>query len=420
MTDIAILGGGAAGLAAACICRQHHKSVVILERNAKVGKKLLQTGNGRCNLTNLHIDASRYHGDTAFIAAVLDRFGYGACADFFSCVGLPLISDREGRVYPRSEQAASVLTLLRAYALGGDCREVCDFTLRDVKKTKDGFVLRGDTETITARSLIVCTGSGASVSAEAADAAKGGYDVLKSFGHTVTPLFPSLNAIKADSLKGLKGIRSGASVTLYADGAPVATRTGEVQFGDGTLSGICVFDLSRPVGEWFTSRTVNGTVCQSVELSLDLAADYTQDELKTLLFARKSAFSDREIGDFLTGFINNRLGWHLMRQITKKPPETAAKSLGSGELMALVRMIKDFRVVPTGLCPFASAQVTAGGVCCAEFDPATLASRRTEGLYAAGEVLNCDGDCGGFNLHWAWATGILAATAAARDGKESV
>jgi len=408
-TDIAILGGGAAGLAAACVCTQQRRSVVILEKNAKTGKKILQTGNGRCNLSNLDINVSHYHGDTAFIEAVLAQFGYEDCRTFFEAIGLPVKADKEGRVYPRSEQASSVLERMRSYALAGDCRELCDFTLLDVKKTRAGFVLHGETESVTAKKLIIATGSNAS-----ADGAQAGYEILKQFGHTATPLFPSLNAVKAESLKGLKGIRSAAAVTLHADDSSAAQRTGEVQFGDGTLSGICMFDLSRMVGEWFTMHTVNGKQCKSISLSLDLCPDDTEEELKRYLFAQKAAFPDREIGSFLTGFLNNRLGYHLMTQITKKVPSEAVKRLGSGELMTLVRLLKDFRIVPTGLCPLSSAQVTAGGICCTEFDPERLVSRITDGLYAAGEVLNCDGDCGGFNLHWAWATGVLAASDACK------
>ena len=284
-TDVAILGGGAAGLAAACACVKAGVSVTILEKNTRVGKKLLQTGNGRCNLTNTDINISHYHGDLPFITQVLARFGYEQCEAFFAELGLTIKADGEGRVYPRSEQAASVMTLLRAYAMRGDYNELCGFSLQDAKKTRQGFILRGENETVSSKRLIVSAGSMAS-----ADHAGQGYQILKQFGHKDTPIFPSLNAVKADALKGLKGIRSSASVRLLADGETVLARTGEVQFGYGTLSGICMFDLSRPIGEYFTSHTVNGVSCRNLSVTLDLAEEYTEETLKKLLFQQHGLY----------------------------------------------------------------------------------------------------------------------------------
>ncbi len=406
--DVAIIGGGAAGLSAACECVSNGKDVTVFEYGERVGQKLLRTGNGRCNLTNVNMDVSHYHGDTSFIENVLSQFGIDECEKMFSKMGILFYTDREGRVYPRSEQASSVLTMLRSYAQKGSYRELCSFKTQRITRTDNGFEIFGNGSTFTAKKLIVATGS------QASSNCSGGYDILRSFGHTLTPVFPSLNGICIDSLKGLKGVRVGGKVTIFSDEAEVTSKTGEIQFGDGTLSGICVFDLSRFVGEYFTCGTVGGKPCKDVTISIDLAPEYTFEDVKSIIFERRETLSQLPISEFLTGFINNRLARHLIGMATQKPFANEVKTLGSGELMTLVRTIKNLVLVPRGVMPMSSAQAAAGGIVCNEFMPQTMESRLVSDLYAVGEVLNCDGDCGGYNLHWAWATGKIAGNCASK------
>ncbi len=406
--NVAILGGGASGLAAACACVSAGADVTVFEYGEKVGQKLLRTGNGRCNLSNINMDASHYHGDTKFIEKVLSKFGVSECEELFSRIGIPFYTDREGRIYPRSEQAASVVTMLRAYASKGKYKEVCSFHTDSIERTSKGFQISGNGQKKIFDKLIVATGSAASASD------LGGYEILRRFGHTVTPVFPSLNAVKIDKFSGLKGVRVGGKVTLLADGEVVLSRDGEIQLGDETLSGICVFDLSRPIGEYFTLGTVWEKKCDSISISIDFAPEYTETDVKTLLFDRRQTLGELPLSEFLTGFINSRLARHLIGIATKKPFDAQIKTLGSGEIMTVVRGIKNLSVTPTALMPMSQAQVAAGGIKCDEFDPNTMESRLVEGLYAAGEILNCDGDCGGYNLHFAWASGSIAGESASR------
>ncbi len=406
--NVAILGGGASGLAAACACVSAGADVTVLEYGEKVGQKLLRTGNGRCNLSNINLDVSHYHGDTKFIKKVLSRFGANECEAMFSRIGIPFYTDREGRIYPRSEQAASVVTMLRAYASKGKYKEICSFHTERIEKTDKGFLIVGNGQKLIFDKLIVATGSVASASDF------GGYEILCRFGHTLTPIFPSLNAVKIDKFSGLKGVRVGGKVILYADGESVASRQGEIQLGDETLSGICVFDLSRPIGEYFTLGTIDGKKCKNIWISIDFAPEYTENDVKTILFDRRQSLGELPLSEFLTGFINSRLARHLIGIATKKPFDAQIKTLGSGEIMTVVRAIKNLSVTPTALMPMSQAQVAAGGVKCDEFDETTFESRLVKGLYAVGEVLNCDGDCGGYNLHFAWASGSIAGESASR------
>ena len=407
--DLAVVGGGAAGLAAAVAAareleRQHRqKKIVVLEAGVRVGKKLLATGNGRCNLTNVDVQPSRYHGDTAVLPAVFDRYPPHEVIDFFRSLGLLCREEDEGRVYPYNLQASAVLDVLRLQLEHLRVEIFCDFPVAGLKKAASGFEIYSNGLSIFAKSVVFATGglAGSQLGANGS-----GYEVLKSLGHRCTGLFPALVQVTTDPrrVKPLKGARSAANAVLLANGTPAASSRGEVQFTEHGLSGICIFELSRFVGELYGKRTL--------ELALDLMPEYGEPQIADFLKTR-CLLKEMPVSALFNGCLNKLVGPEVVKAALPHMPKTAA-GLSAGDLAALAHTAKNFRFPVTGTLSWKDAQVTAGGIPLDEVDR-DMQSRRCPGLYLAGELLNIDGDCGGFNLHWAWSTGLLAGRAAARS-----
>lgn len=395
---IAIIGAGASGMAAAITAAASGTNqVLLLERQARVGKKLLATGNGRCNLTNRQTHPSRYHGNSPdFVRPALDAFPVSSTLDFFQTLGLYTVTEADGRVYPWSDQANSVVDVLR-FAL---CRRNIELRtgteITAVKRLEAGFRLKDrDGESYDTDRLIVTCGGAAGTKL---GGGLSGYQLLRSLGHHCTKLYPSLVQLKTEPelVRGLKGVRANAALKLTVNDALLATASGEVQFTDYGVSGPAVFDLSR------AAATAENTV-----LHLDLLPGYREEDLLSALCIRISRFPTLNAEDLLTGILHNRLGRMLVRScgIALNTPLT---SLNWKQLSEVVERCHELSLRVTGNMGMEGAQVTAGGIVTMEFDPATLQSRIVPGLYAAGEVLDVDGDCGGFNLQWAWSSGMLA------------
>lgn len=395
---IAIIGAGAAGMAAAIEAAASGKNQILLfERQARVGRKLLATGNGRCNLSNRHANPSRYHGTNPdFVQPALDAFPVEAVLEFFQSLGLYTVTEPEGKIYPYSDQANSVVDVLR-FALNRQNIQLLTATeIVSVKKQGDCFLLKDQNGVLreTERLIVTCGGAagtklGGSLS---------GYQLLRSLGHHCTRLQPALVQLKTETelVKSLKGVRANASLRLTLHDSLLAVALGEVQFAEYGISGPAVFDLSR------TAASTEHCV-----LHLDLLPDYPQEELLSALCIRVSRFPTLLAEDLLTGILHNRLGRMLVKAcgINLSTPLT---DLSWNNLTAVVALCHDLQLKVTGSMGMEGAQVTAGGIVTQEFDPHTLQSRIVPGLYAAGEVLDVDGDCGGFNLQWAWSSGLLA------------
>ena len=386
---VIILGGGASGLMAALsAARDARNTVTILERQSRVGRKLLATGNGRCNLTNLQLSPARYHGqDPAFAQAALTRFGVQDTLEFFRGLGLLTVAEDSGRVYPLSDQANSVLDVLRFAAEQAGVQTICGFDAQSVRKKARGYQLTAaDGAGYFADRLIIACGGCAG---KALGGTMAGYDLLGQLGHSRTPLHPSLTQIRTDPapIRGLKGVRADCHIRLRAGGRTVQEDAGEAQFTETGVSGPAAFTLSRQAGQ-----------AQAAELLLDLLRAYPEPQVRELLAARKTALPQLAAEDALAGMLHPRLGKTLCR----------ACGLGHEALAALAKKIKNFALPVTGVSGFESAQVTAGGVRTAEFRADTLESRLAPGVFACGEVLDIDGDCGGYNLQWAWSSGYVA------------
>ncbi|MBQ9044372.1 MAG: NAD(P)/FAD-dependent oxidoreductase [Oscillospiraceae bacterium] len=399
MSTILIIGAGASGMLAALTAAEDAENrVLLLERQARVGRKLLATGNGRCNLTNVHAELPHYHGETPdFAAHALRAFGIADTLAWFRAHGLLTVTEPSGRVYPLSNSANSVLDVLRfAIAERSNIDLLTGVTVTALRRTGGGFEADTDGGTLRADKVIVACGG---MAGGKLGGVQDGYALLDALGHTRTALHPALVQLTTDPTypRALKGVRADARLTLRTKRAVLAQREGEVQFTEKGVSGPAAFDLARAVA----------TGGEGLTLVLDLLRDYTPQDVLALLEARCKAAPHLAAEDLLTGALHNRLGKTVIRYVNLKA-DTPLSALSRDALRQVVRACKGFSLPVRGTEGFAGAQVTAGGIRCAEFDPETLQSRLVPGLYACGEVLDIDGDCGGYNLQWAWSSGRLA------------
>ena len=400
---ILILGGGASGMAAALAASESGAhQVILLERQARVGRKLLATGNGRCNLSNLHAAPDHYHGaDPAFCRPALEAFGTDDTLAWFRSLGLLTVAEASGRVYPFSDQANSVVDVLR-FALERPNLEVrlgCE--VKKFWKRRDGFLLKTSLGDVAGEKLIVAAGGAAG---EKLGGTTAGYDLLTKLGHRRTALAPSLVPLVAEGTvtRALKGVRAQGAVSLLQDGKELAASRGEIQFTETGVSGPAIFEISR-------------AAAAGTEIRLDLLPQASLHDLTALLQETCARLPQRCAEDLLTGILHNRLGRVLVKS-AGIPMEQPLHSLSQTALERTARTVKAFCLRCAGPLGIGQAQVTAGGIATRDFSPQTLESRIVPGIYACGEVLDIDGDCGGFNLQWAWSSGRLAGRAAAGEG----
>ena len=394
MTDALIIGGGAAGLALAVMLKTDRPdlTVTVLERADRVGKKLATTGNGRCNITNTDLNPERYHGDCDFAADVLSQFGFDRQKEFFESLGVLFCTEDGGKVYPRSLQATSVVDALRFKADELGVVTMLNTVVQEVKREAQGFTVVCADKTLKAKTVVVAVGGQAGGKLGSVE----GYSILKSMGHKIEKVFPSVVQLKTvtDVVRQLKGIKVDALVTARSD-LGYRTEFGEVLFCDYGLSGPAILQVSR------LAEGGNMTV------SLDLVPDMSEDDVKQEILRRCEAFSNRNAGDMLTGFLHRRLGQVVLKclgvDLNSSCGDTPEKTI-----LRIAKMLKAFSFKVLGTMGFENAQVTAGGAQCAQFFP-TCMSKKAKGLFAVGEVLNVDGDCGGFNLAFAWSSAFAAA-----------
>ena len=396
MTDVIIIGGGASGMMAALTAAENGHSVLLLERQSRVGRKLLATGNGRCNLTNYNTSPARYHGeDGGFCAYALRAFDVGSTLQYFASLGLLTVNEDSGRVYPMSNMAGSVLDVLR-YGLEHPRIEVrTGQVVTAVKRTAEVFTVRTETDAFTAGKLILAAGGCAG---SKVGGVMDGYRLAKALGHHRTALYPSLVQLKTDPTypRALKGVKAECGITVLRGSGTVAENRGEVLFTEYGVSGPAIFDISRAV-----ATGGEGLVC-----ALDFFPDWDLREVLDWLRMRRQTMQAHEASTLLVGSCHTRLGQMLCKAAGFT--SQSAASLSDGDLRRIAEQAVGFTLPVTGTCGFDQAQVTAGGLQTGEFDPRTMGSRLVPGLYACGEVLDIDGDCGGFNLQWAWSSGRLA------------
>ena len=393
---IAIIGGGASGMAAALAAAENENSqVILLERQARVGRKLQATGNGRCNLSNVHAADGGFHGENPeFVSAAIGAFPPQQTLEWFASLGLFTVTEDSGKVYPYSDQANSVVDVLRLSLVKDNITLKTGYEVTKIQKTDHGFVITDGNEPIQCDKLIVACGG---LAGSKLGGTMSGYKLLAKLGHRSTKLRPSLVQIKSSwpELPSLKGVRTNCHVQILHNGELYAHSTGELQLTEHGISGPVIFEISRDVcaqrGAW-TAK-------------LDFAPHISAQQLDAELQRRRTTNLPME--ELLTGILHNRLGRVLTKAAGIKGKQLVSQ-ISNAELEEVIAAIKGFEITLTEPLGMDSAQVTAGGVLTDGFDSHTMESKLVPGLYACGEVLDIDGDCGGYNLQWAWSSGRCA------------
>ena len=393
---IGIIGAGASGMAAALAAAENPGvQVILMERQARVGRKLAATGNGRCNLTNLHAAQGGYHGDeAAFAEEAISAFDPERTLAWFSSLGLFTVAEESGRVYPYSDQANSVVDVLRFALERDNIRLKLGFEAEKVKRTENGFRVDSREESVMCDRLIIACGG---LAGTKLGGTMSGYKLLRALGHKCTKLRPTLVQLKSawGGCTGLKGVRCNCHAAIFHDGKLHSESTGELQFTEYGISGPVIFEISRDVcqekGDW---------ICR-----LDFLPDVAEEKLRAELIRRRS--TALPASELLTGILHNRLG-RVLSQSAGISQTRLVSQLSDAELRQAAQAVKRFEITLTEPMGMDAAQVTAGGIVTREFDEKTMESRIVPGLYACGEVLDIDGDCGGYNLQWAWSSGRLA------------
>lgn len=406
---IVVVGGGAAGLMAAIAAARNGARVIVLEQLNRVGKKLLATGNGRCNLTNINTQPHHYHGQVPqFVRGALGQFGVEQTMDFFEYLGVHCKVEEGGKVYPCSDQASSVLDVLRYELEALGVEERCEAKVKEIRPKGQGFqILLEEGQSLKADRVIVATGGAASPQL----GAKGsGYQLVEKLGHRMVPLFPALVQLRLESphLKHLKGVKFVGEVTLEAEGKPLRKEEGEILFTDYGISGPPILQLSRGAEE----QRLRGI---TPWLTLDLFPQYSFQELLELLQLRCSYQPQRTLEMNLVGLIHKKLISVVLKETGLYQPMKQGGNVTPRELKAIAQLLKAWRWSVIGTQSWNHAQVTAGGIDVRDVNPKTLESKLVKGLYLVGELLDIDGDCGGFNLQWAWSSGYVAGDHASLD-----
>lgn len=392
--DVAVIGGGAAGLMSAIYIKKKAPalSVAVVESLDRVGKKLITTGNGRCNITNKNATVLDYHGgERGFLQRVFDRFFVDDAVEFFKSIGVETVFEADGKGYPASYQASSVVDALRLTCdeLGVDT--VCSFAVKNIVK-RDVFTLMSDGGRINAGTVIATGGllsGGAKVGSDGSV-----LGIAKRLGHKTVAITPAIVQLKTNTeiTRQLKGIKINAGVSLVRAGQPLRREQGEVLFTDYGLSGPPILQLSRNADS-------------GCEIVLDLLPDIDRNTLCDMLKNRSRTLSRRTVDNYLVGFINKRVGQVVLKCSGLKMTDSAGAITNHADIAGLLKGLR-FRVV--GSTGFSNSQVSAGGIAVGELTD-DLESRRVRGLFFAGEIIDIDGDCGGFNLQWAWSSAAVAA-----------
>ena len=397
-TEIAVIGGGASGLMAAITAKKSGKEVIILERKDRILKKVLITGNGRCNITNVNANISNYFGkNISSVENILNRFTPQDTMDFFNELGIVCNEENRGKVYPLSGQASSVVDALRFEAEKLGIKIETEFYVRKIEK--DGFKFRiysEDKKKIEAGRVIIAAG-GQSYPELGSNGS--GFELAKELGHSVTKLSPSIVQLKTEKyqVKGLQGIKTDVAVTAYGDNKKICTYDGELLFTDYGISGNVVFNISFVM-----------PLYKNVEFEIDFMEKFDYNELYEMLKERKRILSHLTMENYFNGMINKKLGQFLSKVSGIEKLSKPVKDLNDSDIRKLCTVLKKHRMKILETTGFKNAQVTAGGVSLDEVNTETLESKIVKGLYFSGEVLDVYGECGGFNLQWAWASGHIA------------
>ena len=403
---IIVIGAGAAGMMAAISANIQGAEVVLIERNDRLGKKLLATGNGRCNYTNKNLSIKNYHGENPkFAYSGLSQFNVDNTIDFFEVMGItPALGDG-GKVFPLSFQSSSMVDILRFEIENSKIKLITDAYVSKIESSKDKFrVILKDNKSFESDSLIIATG-GMALPNSGSDG--NGYKLCEELGHTIIDIVPGLVQLnlEGDHFKRLNGTKFLGRAELYVDGKISIEDTGDILFTSYGISGPPILNLSR-------TAIYNLNKGKNVEVRVSIIHHMNLEKLYEYLSYRFAIMTKKTVEMALIGFINKNLIIPLLREIGMDKNKMA-KNLSSKEIRSLSKILNSWTFKVNGNQPWAHAQVTAGGVNTDEVNNKTMESKLVKGLYIVGELLDVDGDCGGYNLQWAWSSGYIAGERAA-------
>ena len=397
--DIVVIGGGASGYAAAVVSAEicPNAEIVIVERLSRTGKKLIATGNGKCNLSNRSLKSENYHGSVDAMKIIDKTPDYN---DFF-VRGMDIIcisgsEGREGGIYPHSNSSTTVVNAFRLKLKYLGVKEICGFEVKVISQKNGKYILSSEKDEIICRKVIIACGGYAGTSF--------GTDgsmlrILKNMGYKTAKICPAVAPLKVspNRLKGLKGVRAKGSVSAVSDGKILKTETGEIQFNENNISGICVFNLA------YLFQKYEGKMI----LRADLLPEMNESDLIYYLERIREKRAEYSIEELLTGIFVKNLSVYLVKNTLCKPMTEKINNVDENEIKRLARAVKCLEFEVTGCSPWQNAQATCGGIlseCVTEY----LESKLHKGIYFCGEILDTVGDCGGYNLQWAWSSGIWA------------
>ncbi|MFH0975121.1 MAG: NAD(P)/FAD-dependent oxidoreductase [Spirochaetota bacterium] len=400
MKNIAVIGAGASGIIAALFAAKKINKVTLFEKQDRIGRKILSTGNGRCNISNKNIDIANYHGhNTKFVLTVFAKFGLKETVDFFESVGLPLIEENEGRLFPASMQASSVVDILN-YEL---TRNNVDLNLnRKVEKiipAKDKFrIVTAGREEHVFDSVILSAGSSAYTGLGASDI---GYELAGSLGHRIYEPFPAILPVSVPLkiLHTLEGVKWICGARVETGGRTVSESAGELLFTKYGISGPCVLNISRAVNQYVLEK-------KDPQIIIDFFPEMTEQMLADKI-NKLWVDPDKNVAISLSGIIKKRIPEVLLKTINIDP-YNQIKHLSDNEKRAIIKLFKSFTIIPGSPRSFKEAVIAAGGVDVDEINSSTMESVIIKNLFITGELLDIDGDSGGYNLQFAWSTGAIA------------
>ncbi|MBR3929899.1 MAG: aminoacetone oxidase family FAD-binding enzyme [Clostridia bacterium] len=401
-TDIAIIGGGASGLAAAVSAKDAQNArVEILEKYPRTGKKLLATGNGRCNLWNANASEDKFFGAGAFAKHALEAFDKD---DFFASVGLEIRVQDNGLAYPMSNQASAVLDCLRFTCAEKGVSETTDFHVVKIEGKKGKFRITSENgDIVFAKRVVLATGSMAQPKLGGNNAFQ---TLLKPFGHSFTRCLPALSYLKTNpsDVSGLKGMKYQGEIALLLEGRQIACETGEILFSENGVSGIAAMQLSLYAAE---------PLSRGKKLCVRMSPlPMKKTDAEAFIGKRKSLFPERTLEELLTGAVVKRIAQAAFKRAGVSPLTRKAETLTRSEIRKIAGELTEWLCPVVAVGGFDVCQVMLGGAEASEFDEKTMESKLVPGLYAAGELMDVTGPCGGYNLTWAWASGALAGRSA--------
>lgn len=400
--NINIIGAGASGLISSILLAKKGFNVTVFEKNSKVGRKILATGNGRCNISNKDLSLNNFFSSQKnFPIYAVEQFNYRVFENFFNNIGLTLIQENGTKIYPMSLQASSVTDILYNEAKQNGVKFIFDCFIQDIQYIDKKYEIGIENKKYYSSKLIIATGSSAMKKLGSSDS---GYGIAKSFHHNIIQPFASLVQLVSDdkSLYRLSGVKTNSNIKLYVNNKEIKSLSGDILFTNYGVSGNAILELSRDVSLAKLQK-------KKIEVLVDIIPNIDKNKFISILEKRKELLKYKEINYLLESIINKKLIPFIYSKLNIAKTKIYIEQLSKKDLIDIAFYMKNIKINITDTKGFENAEVVAGGVDVKDIYDRTMESKLQKGLYFCGEVLDVDGACGGYNLHWAWASGFVCA-----------